>query len=222
MRIYTRIEIDILTGELISSESYDYNGPIEHLGGDSKSKGKANTSAGAAGAGNVANTATQTANSDTGIQAGYRKTGDAFANNLIPDSQGHLSPYAGAQFAQEKKQIGKTYGDMSDVGLRQLGTRGLAAPGASASIINTNNRNAGEAETNAYERAQQASLGQGLAGIGYGQTQQQIYNPNAPLSVASGAYGTQGNLGVQQANQGSPLGAIGTILGMGAQGVAMA
>jgi hypothetical protein len=149
------------------------------------------------------------ATADQGIQSGYRGSADPFAKSLIPTANGALSPYAASQFGQEKQQIGKTYNDLSQVGLKQLGNRGLAAPGSSASIINTDNANAGAATTGAYNTAMQNTLGQGLAGINYMQGQQQIYNPNQAIAAATGAYGG----GIQGAKflngAGSTLGDIG-------------
>lgn len=177
------------------------------VSGAKKGRSAANTAT--TGLNNVGSTAAGLAGTDTGLQTSARNTAAPFAASLIPKAGGGLSPYAASQFGQEKQEIGKTYNDLSQVGIKQLGNRGLAAPGASASIVNSDNRAAGDATTAAYNQALQSSLGQGLAGIGYQQGQQQIYNPNQPLQTATGAYNGAVSGGKAINSMGSTLGDIG-------------
>jgi hypothetical protein len=205
MKVFTRIEYDLATGRILSFEGYNYFGPVDLLGGG-KSAGRANTGAAASGAGALGTNATNLANT-------YEGSSLPFAKSLVPGANGGLSPYAAAQLGQEKTGIENTYKGLAQSGLKQLGNRGLAPPGSSASIINTANQNEGAAQTGAYQNAMQNTLGQGLAGINY-------MNPLNAIQAGTGAYGTQGQLGNLQTQQGSMLGDIGAGLS-GLAGIAM-
>ena len=205
MRVYTRAVYDIESGALIAYESYNYDGPVEHLGGK---QGRGSLQTAQTGATNVGSTAQNLAGQNTNLQSGYRGAADPFAESLIPKNGG-LSPYAASQYAAEKNQIAKTYADAAQTGLRQLGNRGLAAPGSSASIVNTADQAKGAADTAAYQNAMQNTLGQGLEGIRYMQGQQQLYNPNEYLQTANNSYGVLSGVGQAQNQMGSPLSAIG-------------
>jgi len=126
------------------------------------------------------NTAGNLAKSYTGLQNSYRGAGDAAANKLFAlPSNGGLNPYLKEQFGQEKEQIGKAYGDTVAAAQKGLAARGMgvAPSGMSASLINSANRNAGEATTNAYGQQVNNQLGLGLQGVKYNQEQQQLYSP---------------------------------------------
>ena len=210
MRIYTEVVIDIATGKRLAESYYEWDGAVAL-----SKKGRGETEQATHGAINTGDTATSIANQNYGAQRGYAGTADPFARSLIPSASGKLSPYAAAQFAQNKADIDKTYAANNAATQRGLAARGFgAAPtGLSASLTNTNNRNAGEATTQAYQNALQNTLGQGLAGINYFQNQQQIYNPVPALNAAAGAYGTGISGGKAMNTEGSLLGDIGAGLG---------
>lgn len=134
----------------------------------------------------------------TGLQNSYRKAGDTTANQLFRmPGNGGLNPYLSQQFAREKEQIGKAYGDSvaaAQKGLTQRGM-GVAPSGMNASIVNTANRNAGEATTNAYGDAVNRQLGLGLEGVRYNQAQQQAYSPLNPLQLQMKGGETESALG---------------------------
>lgn len=132
------------------------------------------------------NAASNLAGQYQGLQSGYRKAGDTAASQLFTmPADGGLNPYLKQQFAREKEQIGKAYGDTvaaAQKGLTQRGM-GVAPSGMNASLINTANRNAGEATTGAYGDAVNRQLGLGLEGVRYNQAQQQQYSPLNPLQL---------------------------------------
>lgn len=181
--------------------------------------GANNTGQAATGA---AGTAGALANTYTGKQAGYASAADPFAKSLIPGANGALSPYAQAQFNQAKNNIDKTYQGQAQASLRGAAARGMGGPtGLDASIANTAGQNEGAATTNAYQQAQQGTLGAGLQGVNYLQNQQQIYNPvnalgaqSGLLNAASNAYGTGVNAGKAQNQEGTLLGGLGNAFSM--------
>jgi len=156
---------------------------------------------------------------DQGLQQGYRKTGDTTANSLFTlPANGGLNPYLSQQFAREKEQIGKTYGDQVAAAQRGLTQRGMsvAPTGLTASIQNTAIRNAGDTETGAYNDQLKNQLGLGLQGVNYAQQQQQLYDPLKAVAATDQSAQTLGQLGALKQQMGSGFGdvlkAAGTIL----------
>lgn len=141
-----------------------------------------------------------------GLQNVYRQAGDKTADQLFTmPANGGLNPYLSQQFANEKSQIGRAYGDQLAAAQKGLTERGMsAAPsGMQASMINSNNRNVGAAETGAYQQQLQNQLGLGLQGVKYNQEQQQLYSPLGPMSVAEGAAEGLGKIAPVQQSFGS-------------------
>lgn len=224
MRVFSKITLDMTkpTGDgrfaILNEESFEYSGPIEEA-----KKGRAQAEEAASGANDTANSATHMADVDRSSQMAYKKQSDPFAASLTPGADGSLSPYASAQFGQQKRNIAKTYGDVAQTGLRGLAARGMgsAPTGMQSSIINTAGRNAGEADTNAYEDAQKNTLNQGLAGLQYSQGQQQLYDPTKLLQTSISGRGTAANAAGIRNKMGSGLGDVASGLGAFAGGLAM-
>lgn len=216
MRIYHTLTVDmnkpIGNGlfERISEDSFEYTGPVE-----AAKKGRPQTEEAANGANDIANSAKIESDKNRQLQLQYKGQSDPFGASLIPGANGALSPYASAQLDQDKRNIGKTYSDVAQTGLRGLAARGMgsAPTGMQSSIINTAGRNAGEAQTNAYENAQKNTLNQGLAGLQYSQGQQSLYDPTKLLSVGDQARGTAAQAGKLRNGMGSGLGDVGAGLG---------
>lgn len=188
MHISTRVEFDIATGRVLTRAGYVYTGPVSWM-----KKGADSAKAAAAGAGAVGQSAQDTAKANTGVQTSARTTANPFATSLLPSKSGGLSPYAQAQYGQEKMQNAENASNGRALGLRALGQRGFNSIGAPSSIINTSNEGQNRADTGAYENAMQNTLGQGLAGLNYFGNQQQVYDPTKAYGAASNAYGTQAN-----------------------------
>lgn len=210
MRVYRSITIDIFTGAVLAEDSFEYDGIV-----DLCKKGREQADTASKGANELGQRADNISKADVPIQKGYAAAGDPFAKSLIPAANGALSPYAAAQYEQNKRNIAKTYGDTAAVGLRGIAMRGMggAPTGLQASIANTAGRNAGEADTNAYENAQQSTLGGGLKGLDYLQGEQQIFDPTRAIAAGTGAYGTAGQVASLRSKMGSTLGDIGQGIG---------
>src|SRR6266478_473092 len=157
---------------------------------------------------------------DQGIEQGYRAAGDAGANTYF----GNVNPQTGlgkattSQYELDKSNIQRTAQDSIAVGQKMLAQRGMqGSPGAMSSLLNTTNRNADMSTNSAYNTALQNQQQLGLAGIGYNQQQQQLYNPLMAIGTATGAYGQGGNSAAQRAGMGSMggdiLGGVGTLAG---------
>lgn len=198
MRVTTHVEIDIESGEILDWGGYEYFGPIAEC-----KKGREQTTAGA-------NAAEGTAALDTTAQTNARVEAKPFADSLLATKPGALSPLAQAQYAGDVRNIHDTYGQLTQSGLKGIGYQGWnnAPSGMEASLKNSAIRNEGAAETGAYENAQQQTNQQGLAGIGYQQGQQQIYNPVPAESttIAGGQARSQ-----EGSTAGDILGGIGTL-----------
>lgn len=207
----TRAVFSILTDELIARDRHFYLGPILEC-----KKGREVVDAAGKGANALGKQASGIATQDQALQSGYRGDADPFAKSLIATKPGELSSYAGSQYSSDKRMIDRNAEGNRQVGMRILGQRGFnGAPGATASLLNTSARDTGAAQTEAYNRAQQSTLGQGLAGINYMQGQQQIYDPNKAIQAGTGAYGTGADAGFKRSQMGSTFGDI----GKGLQGI---
>jgi hypothetical protein len=195
---------------VIHEDPFEYDGPVAEM-----KKGRPQTTEAAQGANDTANRENAIASTDRQAQMAYKAKADPFAASLLPGANGALSPYAAAQLGQQKRNIGKTYGDIAQVGLKGLAARGMgsAPTGMQASLINTAGRNAGEANTNAYEDAQKNTLNQGLAGLQYSQGQQQLYDPTKSLATSIQARNVAANAGKLRNGMGSGLGDLGAGLG---------
>lgn len=221
MRVYSKITWDMNQSigdgrfAVLYEESYEYNGPVAEA-----KKGREATTQAANGANDAANSASKIAGVDRQAQMDYKNSSDPFAKSLLPGANGALSPYSAAQLGQDKKNIAKTYGDVSSVGLRALAARGMgsAPTGTQSSIINTAGRNAGEANTNAYENAQKNTLNQGLAGLQFSQGQQGLYDPNKSLQTSIQGRGVAANAGALRNKMGSGLGDVASGVGALAAG----
>lgn len=187
MNISTRVEFDIETGRVLTRAGYVYTGPVTWL-----KKGSEAAKNAAAGAGATGQAAQDTAKSNTATQTAARQTADPFAKSLLPSKNGGLSPYAQAQYGQEKVQNAQNAQNTRAMGLRGLAQRGFNnSPGSNASLMNTASEGQNRADTGAYQNAMQNTLGQGLAGLNYFGNQQQMYDPTKAYGAASNAYGTQ-------------------------------
>jgi hypothetical protein len=213
--ISTKIVIDIETGRVLEHEGFFYFGSVAQL-----KKGRQQAEQAATGGVNLGNQASKIATTDLGIQQGYRAAGDTAANTYFgaPNPQTGLGKAATSQYELDKSNIARTAQDSISVGQRMLAQRGFqGSPGAMSSLINTTNRNADVSTTDSYNRALQNQQQLGLAGIGYNQQQQQLYNPLSAIGTASGAYGQGGNSAAQRAGMGSGVGdvvgGIGTLAG---------
>jgi hypothetical protein len=213
--ISTKIVIDIETGRVLEREGFFYFGPVAHL-----KKGRQQAEQAATGGVNLGKQASGIATQNQGIQQGYRAAGDTAASTYFgaPNPQTGLGKATTSQYELDKSNIARTAQDSIAVGQRMLASRGFqGSPGATSSLINTTNRNADVSTTDAYNRALQNQQQLGLAGIGYNQQQQQLYNPLSAIGTASGAYGQGGNSAAQRAGMGSGfgdvIGGIGTLAG---------
>lgn len=180
-----------------------YDGPVAEC-----KKGREAAASAAGNANKLSGMATNIAHNDVGKQDAYAASADPFAKSLVPGTNGALSPYAASQYEQDKRNIAKNYGDVSAVGIRNAGIRGMggAPTGLSSSITNTAGRNAGEADTNAYNTAQQTTLGAGLKGIDFLQGQEGIYDPIRAIGAGTGAAGTAAEAAAARNKMGSGLG----------------
>lgn len=211
MRFYRSITVDMTKPigngrfAVIHEESFEYDGPVAEA-----KKGREATTQAANGANDAANQASHYAGVDRQSQMAYKGQSDPFAASLLPGANGALSSYSAAQLGQDKRNIAKTYGDISSVGLKSLAARGMgsAPTGMQASLINSAGRNAGEAQTNAYENAQKNTLNQGLAGLQYSQGQQQLYDPTKSLQTDIAGRSTAANAGALRNKMGSGFGDV--------------
>ena len=119
-----------------------------------------------------------------------------------------LSDAAQSQYGADLQNIQKTYGNARQVGLRSLAQRGMAgAPtGAESSLLASADRAQAADENAAFDTELQNTHQDLLSSIGARQGLQQIYDPNAALSTASGS-------AYKQSQQGSTLGDIGAGIG---------
>ena len=213
--INTKIVMDIETGRVLEREGFFYSGPIAQL-----KKGREQAEQAAKGGVALGQQGQKIATQDQGIQSGYRAAGDTGANYYFgaPNPQTGLGKAATSQYELDKSNIARTAQDSIAVGQRMLAQRGFqGSPGAMSSLINTTNRTADTSTNAAYNTALQNQQQLGLAGIGYNQQQQQLYNPLSAIGTASSAYGQGGNSAAQRAGMGSVgsdiLGGIGTLAG---------
>lgn len=208
MRINTRVVIDIETGEVEARESFEYRGPLELANSSGRSAAETAT-------GNLLGQ-----NKFAGDVIGswwnpFQKARTAVSNfgqSLIPNKSGALSPYAQAAYEQQKRNIERNAADATGAGLRTVAQRGFGTgpSGEIASIVNTGNRNAGEAETNAYEDAMGRTVGEGTTGAGLMQNEQQLANPMTAANLAVNANSAAAGAAAARHGMGSTLGDIGS------------
>ena len=124
-----------------------------------------------------------------GIQEEARTRAEPFVQGLESVGRGQLSPYSAGQYGSALRGIAQTYRGLRRTGLSTLSRRGFgrAPSGFRSSLINTLGRERGREETEAYNRAQQATYGQGLEALRYRQTQQQFYDPTSRFGAAGGS-----------------------------------
>jgi len=213
--ISTKIVVDMRTGRVLEREGYLYTGPIAEL-----KKGREQADAAAKGGLALGKQGSQIATQDQGIQQGYRTAGDTAAKTYFatPTDPSGLNQFNRSQYELDKSNIARTAADSIAVGQRMLASRGFqGSPGATSSLINTTNRNADASTNDAYVRALQNQQQLGLAGIGYNQQQQQMYNPLQAIGTASSAYGQGGTSAAQRGQMGSwgsdIIGGIGSLAG---------
>lgn len=156
-------------------------------------------------ASNATNTAGSIAGTNRTTQQGMLGMETPFLQNSSTTQPNGLSTSANAQYEQDKRNIDQSYGDATRVAEKNLAYRGMdqAPSGMLASVINTNNRNAGEARTNAFENAQKNTYGQQAEAANLEQGLQGIYNPLPAVN-------TQLEGANMQSKMGSTLGDIGT------------
>jgi hypothetical protein len=219
---YTSIDDFINNATPILWEGFEYSGPVAEL---KKGRGELQ---GAAKAGQQSTkSALNIAGQDTGIQTGYRNTGDQIAKSET-NTQGGLSPLVAKQLANEQGLIGKSYSDASRAADRGLAMRGMgvAPSGLTSSIKNTAINNAGTAQTGAVGNAfgTQNQLNNGV--LNYEVGQQSLYDPlralhaaNEGVGATTGAAGTLNKagstLGDIGSGVGSLLGAASSVAGLG-------
>ena len=184
MRIYTFIEWDA-EGRRVAAAWYEHDGPTAQCKKDSSTAGDPYTGPRTAAMGQLSNVA----QNYMGKQNAASGMADPFAKSLFATKPGELSPLAQAQYGSQIREIRDQYNNLMGQGEGLLANRGFGSMpgGAYASLINSNQRNQGGAETNAYGQAQQNTYNQGLAGLQYALGQQQLYNPTQPLSAIVGA-----------------------------------
>lgn len=216
MRITTLAVFDS-SGALIQWEGYEYAGPVAEAkkGRETVDQAGKNQLALGKQAGDIA---TQ----DQAIQGGYRKDADTAAGNLLTvPTNGGLNPALARQFEEEKRQIGRTYNDTAEAGIRGIAQRGMgvAPTGLEASLRNTAGRNADEAETSAYSDLLGKQLGLGVKGVERQDQQQQVYDPTRPIGAAVGANTGAVDAGKTRNKMGSKLGDIFSGIGQVASSV---
>lgn len=162
----------------------------------------------------MASQAAGLANSDAGIQTGYRSKGDALMNSMT-STNGGLSSGLSKQLANEQGQTGQAYQRVAQAGLRGMAARGMggAPTGQAASIANTAGNQTAQAQTgeigNAFGQQQQLNL----AGANYDQGAQQLYNPLNAIQAGSGAVNAATGAGQAVNKAGSTMGDIASGLG---------
>ena len=159
------------------------------------------------GLGQLGATSQRLAGKDEGIQDSSRNTGGQIVNSMV-NTNGGLSPLVSKQLSNQEGMIGKTYSGLAGAGLRGLAARGMgsAPTGAASSIANTAARQTGEENTGAVGRAFGAQNDLNLAGLGYEQGQQQLYDPLKAVGAGTNAYSAESNAAVNQGKLGSTLG----------------
>lgn len=220
MRITTRVtyaSIDdfINNANPTTWAGFEYSGPVAEL-----KKGRDNLQGAAARGGQSTQDALNVAKQDNGIQSGYRGQSDKIAGSEL-NLNGGLSPLVAKQLAGETAGIQKAYQGASQGALKGLAQRGMSVgpSGLSASIINTGNRNAGEAETGATTNAfgTQNQLNNGV--MNYDVGQQGLYDPLRALHTANEGVSATSGAGAALNKAGSLMGdigtGIGTVMGLG-------
>jgi len=156
-------------------------------------------------------TAQGTQKTYSGVQDASRASDTGFLTSLMPTTPGQMSPYAKAQFDSTKRNIDQTYGDASRVAEKNLAYRGMgnAPTGMLSSVLNSNARNKGAAETEAFEKGLGDTYNEGLAGANAFENRQQLYNPITANAAVSNAAATRNQMG-------STLGDIGKGIATGA------
>jgi hypothetical protein len=199
--INTKVVVDIETGRVLEREGFFYSGPIAEA-----KKGRQQAEQAATGGVNLGNQASKIATADQPIQQGYRSAGDTAAKTYFspPTDPSGLNQFNRSQFELDKSNIARTAQDSIAVGQRMLAQRGMqGSPGGMSSLINTTNRTAADQDRQAYTDALSRQQQLGLAGIGYNQQQQQMYNPLNAIGTASGAFGQGSTSAAQRAGMGS-------------------
>jgi hypothetical protein len=115
-----------------------------------------------------------------------------------------LSDEAQSQYGSDLANIGHTYSNARQVGLRGIAQRGMAGSptGAQSSLLASADRAQAADENSAYNMGLQETHGDLMSALNARQGLQQIYDPNAPLGTASGS-------AFRQSQMGSTLGDIG-------------
>jgi hypothetical protein len=212
--VSTRVVIDIETGAVLEREGCYYSGPLALCNSSGRAPAETATS-NLLGqnkfAGDVIGSWWNPFQSSAGT---VRK----FGTSLIPKKSGELSPYAQAAYEQQKRNIERNAADATGAGIRTLAERGFGTgpSGALSSVINTTNRNAGDAETNAYEDAMGRTAQEGALGAGLLENEQQLANPMTAADLAVRANSAAAQAAAARHGMGSPLGDIGS----GIQGLA--
>lgn len=165
--------------ELLEDRSFEYVGRVDLCGG--------NKSAGAAGVKQAGQTQQQVANTDIANQA----TADTGFNSALstinnPTSSSLFS----TDYATGLEDTANTYGNLKQQAYNLLGATGFgnSPSGQETSMINTLGNEEAQAQTGDYRSAINQAEGQGAEEAGLESQQEQIYNPNAPLSGASTSF----------------------------------
>ena len=213
--ISTKLVIDMATGRVLEREGFFYYGPVAQL-----KKGREQADAAAKGGVALGQQGQKIATQDQTIQQGYRTAGDALAGKYFapPTDPSGLNQYGQEQFGLAKSNIARNEQDQLGLGARALAYRGFNnSPGAFSSMFNSAERASADATNSAYATALGNQQQLGLAGIGYNQQQQQMYNPLSAIGTASGAYGQGANSAALRKGMGSGfgdvIGGIGSLAG---------
>lgn len=182
MRVYTKIVFDIESGDVLESESYEYNGPVALCDRGLQS------------------TAQQAANTDTSTASGYGKTASGLSGFLTPMLEswagGNAPGYGDAGVSAMKNAAQSTAGAAANAGNEQgllTAMRTNNAAGVGAEEV-ANAANAGQTQTNAVQNilSQNAQL----------KAQEQT----GAMNMLGSMYGT--DVGAQLTSQGQVPGAI--------------
>lgn len=111
-----------------------------------------------------------------------------FLSSLVATQPGQMSPYAKAQYGSTLRDIGRNYQNSMQEGLKAAAYRGRGGPGGAVSSLQNAALQAKQgADTEAYNRGMQTTLGAGLEGTQQMQGLQSIYDPNRAWGTATNA-----------------------------------
>lgn len=214
MRIHTRTVWKINDSgslSLLEDSFYEYSGSVE-LAGGKKDARKAQDQ--------LIQTNMNNATADRTLKTSDRAAADTqaaknepFIQSMEKSSQGGgINDLSRAQLANDETNIAKTYDQIRESGMRQLGAAGFnrAPSGFTSSVINTNAKNEGDAQTAAYRNALQNTYNTGLQALNYRTGQQGLLmgQSNSDTSASNQENGQASDSAVKRVQMGSTLGDV--------------